>query len=76
MLGITKSFVVTPFVSPAALTRMQDKTRLGEVDNVLLEWWLAIILHSIDEDHPVVKILPVFSGKVQLFMWMMITCLS
>lgn len=60
--ALSKSLVVTPFVTAAALARMWDPRKLNKVDNVLMEWWLALSLYKKGK---VKAIVPVFCGKVR-----------
>eukprot|EP00049_Salpingoeca_infusionum_P015690 m.307121 g.307121 ORF g.307121 m.307121 type:complete len:2248 (-) comp15932_c0_seq1:1557-8300(-) len=62
MKALKKSYVVCPFVSAHALKRMQDTESLTQVDNVLLEWSLALYLYQVGV---VKRILPVFMGPVE-----------
>jgi len=48
MKSLRSTLVMVPFVTDNALARMADVTRLDEVDNLLLEWLLAITLHKLD----------------------------
>lgn len=63
MLGMARSHVVTPFVTAHALKRMCEPDSWLKVDNVLLEWWLALTLHTA-RIGAVSKIIPVFVGEV------------
>lgn len=63
MKAMCQTLVVTPFVTAEALKRMCAQNSLREVDNLLLEWWLALCLfHS--KQGKVRAILPVFCGEV------------
>lgn len=65
MQGVTRALVVTPLVTPSALLRMQDISRLDAVDNVLLEWWLALTLNRWPADSRPRRVLPIFCGTVR-----------
>ena len=44
LTALSQARVVTPFVTCEALQRLQDPSKLRERDNMLLEWWLALVL--------------------------------
>ena len=61
MVGMCNSLLVVPFVSMDALNRMMNPANVAAVDNVLLEWSLALHL---EEQGVVKRILPIFIGPV------------
>eukprot|EP00730_Choanoeca_flexa_P004415 TRINITY_DN11686_c0_g6_i1.p1 TRINITY_DN11686_c0_g6~~TRINITY_DN11686_c0_g6_i1.p1 ORF type:complete len:365 (+),score=63.75 TRINITY_DN11686_c0_g6_i1:1449-2543(+) len=64
MQAMTRSLIVTPIVSLYALEGMMDLANLMSVDNVLMEWWLALILNR-QVEGCVYKVLPIFVGSVR-----------
>ncbi len=65
MRGLSESLVVVPFITTAALKRMCEADSVGKVDNVLLEWWLALTLVKAGVGR-VKAVLPVFAGTVRM----------
>ncbi len=65
MRGLSESLVVVPFITTAALKRMCEAGSAGKVDNVLLEWWLALTLVKVGMGR-VKAVLPVFAGTVRV----------
>ncbi len=65
MRGLSESLVVVPFITTAALKRMCEADSVGKVDNVLLEWWLALTLVKAGVGR-VKAVLPVFAGTVRV----------
>lgn len=63
MRGLARSLVAVPFVTADALARMCEPSSGSRVDNVLLEWWLALTLVK-TSDTPLRYILPIFCGEV------------
>lgn len=64
MMGLSRSLVVTPFITSDALARMCQPNSEQRLDHVLLEWWLALTLYE-NEAATVKSILPVFCGEVR-----------
>lgn len=64
MRGLSRSLVVTPFVTAYALERMCSPDSEHQLDNVLLEWWLALTLYQ-SQVAKVRAILPIFCGTVR-----------
>eukprot|EP00300_Choanocystis_sp_HF-7_P041744 c8529_g1_i2.p1 GENE.c8529_g1_i2~~c8529_g1_i2.p1 ORF type:complete len:631 (-),score=100.70 c8529_g1_i2:28-1920(-) len=44
--ALSHSAVYIPLISPAVLSTMTTKTKAAEIDNVLLEWLMALELHK------------------------------
>lgn len=65
LVGLTRSLVVTPFVTTHALARMADPKRLAVTDWVLLEWWLAVLLYHDPRGMAAQAVLPIFCGKIE-----------
>lgn len=65
MTGLSRSLVVTPFVTADALLRMCEPNSELKLDHVLLEWWLALTLYQC-ESAIVEAILPIFCGEVSV----------
>eukprot|EP00730_Choanoeca_flexa_P019819 TRINITY_DN9690_c0_g1_i5.p1 TRINITY_DN9690_c0_g1~~TRINITY_DN9690_c0_g1_i5.p1 ORF type:complete len:1279 (+),score=334.90 TRINITY_DN9690_c0_g1_i5:87-3923(+) len=63
MQALSNSLVMTPLITPHALARMMEPGSHNRLDNVLLEWWLALTLYEVP-GHPVTRIVPVFAGKI------------
>lgn len=63
MLGLSRALVVAPFITADAMERMCALGSHEKVDNVLLEWWLALTLYK-SQAAAVKAILPIFYGKV------------
>ncbi len=64
MRALSKTLVVVPFVTAAALQRMCVEGSVNSVDNVLLEWWLTLTLHQAKQGR-VRAVLPVMCGEVR-----------
>ncbi len=61
--ALAESLVVTPFLTTSALKRMCQADSIEQLDNVLLEWWLALTLYHSQQGR-VRAVLPVFCGEV------------
>ncbi len=68
MRGLSESLLVVPFITTAALKRMCEADSVSKVDNVLLEWWLALTLVKAGAGR-VKAVLPVFAGTVRGGEW-------
>lgn len=64
MWGMCRALVAVPFVTADALARMCQSGAERHIDNVLLEWWLALVLKG-GERTQLKYILPIFCGKVR-----------
>lgn len=65
MRGLSRSLVVTPFVTTDALLRMCQPNSEQQLDHVLLEWWLALTLYK-NKSAVIKSILPIFCGEVRV----------
>jgi hypothetical protein len=66
MNAMAESLVVTPIITPQALEGMCSERSLQEVDNVLLEWWLALTLHKRTDLLACRHIYPLFFGDIRM----------
>lgn len=64
MKGLRSTLVMVPFVTTNSLSRMADESNVTALDNVLLEWLLAITLHKMDAQG-VYLIIPIFCGEIK-----------
>ncbi len=61
LLALSRSLVVVPLVTAAALKRMCAPDAEAQLDTVLLEWWLALTLKC---EGRVKEVMPILCGEV------------